>query len=95
VREMKDTYREAKKGPTNCSKCVWSMPISKKALGCRVGGIRDVGSNCNIMTGETIGIHKTGRMKGLPIMEMAYINKKKLTNIQILMCLKALGNYGK
>jgi hypothetical protein len=87
---MKSVLEQAKKGPTNCSKCVWSTPIGKKSLGCRVGGIRDVGSNCNIMTGEIIGIHETGRMKGLPVMEMAYINKTKLTKAQIKGCLDAL-----
>lgn len=87
---MKNALEEAKKGPTNCSKCVWSSPLKGGSLGCGVGGIRDKGSNCNIMTGKIIGIYKTGRMKGLPIMEMAYINKTKLTKIQIQKCLKAL-----
>ncbi len=65
-------------GKTNCDKCVFARYYSKTTWACRVGGFRDRGSSCNIMSDDMRegkdGIIEFGHM---------FIDKTKCTPKQV------------
>ena len=62
-------------GGGNCDKCLFASYHDKKTWACRVGGFRDKGSGCNIMTGEILRVEKGGK----PVMEAAFIDRTQLS----------------
>ncbi len=75
---------------TNCDKCVFAKYYSKTTWGCLIGGFRDRGSSCNIMTDDMYY-----KKDGTPVIGRAFIDKTRCTKKQIAAVLAAVGELRK